>query len=116
MSEHELLQSLLGDDYHLQWAVGHGGMSTVWLADDVRNEREVAIKVLRPEFVSNKEFLARFRNEALASSKINSPQCGAHLRLFGDPRPAWAHHLHHCDGVCARGIPRGPAGAPRSRR
>lgn len=73
MSEHELLQSLLGDDYHLQWAVGHGGMSTVWLADDVRNEREVAIKVLRPEFVSNKEFLARFRNEALASSKINSP-------------------------------------------
>ncbi|TVX78857.1 serine/threonine-protein kinase [Corynebacterium sp. NML180780] len=69
----EALQSLIGDDYQLQWVIGHGGMSTVWLADDPAHDREVALKVLRPEFSSNDEFLARFRNEALAAEGINSP-------------------------------------------
>ncbi|TKW74694.1 MAG: serine/threonine protein kinase, partial [Staphylococcus hominis] len=69
----EELQKLIGDDYQLQWVIGHGGMSTVWLADDPENDREVALKVLRPEFSSNDEFLARFRNEALAAEGINSP-------------------------------------------
>ncbi|MBH5297628.1 serine/threonine-protein kinase [Corynebacterium ulcerans] len=66
------LQALIGDDYRLQWVVGTGGMSTVWLADDTRNQREVAVKVLRPEFSDNNEFLSRFRNEALASENILS--------------------------------------------
>ena len=68
----EDLQQLVGDGYQLQWIIGHGGMSTVWLADDLDREREVAIKVLRPEFSSNAEFLARFRNEALSAQGINS--------------------------------------------
>lgn len=69
---HEQMQALIGSDYRLQWVVGNGGMSTVWLADDVHNDREVAIKVLRPEFSDNNEFLSRFRNEALASENIIS--------------------------------------------
>lgn len=68
----EQLQAQIGDDYHLQWIIGHGGMSTVWLADDIRNEREVAIKVLRPEFSNNDEFLDRFRNEARSAESIES--------------------------------------------
>ena len=68
----EELQKLVGSNYELQWIIGHGGMSTVWLADDHSHEREVAIKVLRPEFSSNAEFLARFRNEALSAQGINS--------------------------------------------
>ena len=67
------LQQLIGSDYQLQWVIGHGVMSTVWLADDVVNEREVALKILRPEYSGNEEFLARFRNEALAAEGINSP-------------------------------------------
>lgn len=66
------LQELIGDDYRLQWIIGHGGMSTVWLADDTVNQREVAIKVLRPEFSDNREFLDRFRNEAIAAESIDS--------------------------------------------
>lgn len=69
----EDLQQLVGDGYQLQWIIGHGGMSTVWLADDVRHEREVALKVLRPEFTANQEFLTRFRNEANSAEGINSP-------------------------------------------
>lgn len=66
------LQNLIGEDYQLQWIIGHGGMSTVWLADDIRNDREVAIKVLRPEFSDNREFLDRFRNEAATAELIDS--------------------------------------------
>lgn len=66
------LQELIGPDYTLQWIVGHGGMSTVWLADDTVNDREVAVKVLRPEFSDNTEFLSRFRNEAQAAENIHS--------------------------------------------
>ena len=68
----EHLQELIGSDYELQWIIGHGGMSTVWLADDTRNDREVAIKVLRPEFSDNHEFLSRFRNEAKSAKSIQS--------------------------------------------
>lgn len=68
----EHLQHLIGDDYQLQWIIGHGGMSTVWLADDVRGDREVALKVLRPEFSDNNEFLSRFQNEAKSAESISS--------------------------------------------
>src|SRR5699024_12602667 len=68
----EPLLSLIGSDYLLQWIIGHGGMSNVWLADDVRNKREVALKVLRPEFSNYEEFLSRFRNEADAAENIDS--------------------------------------------
>ncbi|WJZ01336.1 serine/threonine-protein kinase [Corynebacterium freiburgense] len=67
------LQELIGEDYALQHVIGHGGMSTVWLATDTRTNEEVAVKVLRPEFADNTEFLSRFRNEAQASEGIDSP-------------------------------------------
>ncbi|MCK7642642.1 serine/threonine-protein kinase [Corynebacterium antarcticum] len=68
----ERLQRLIGGDYRLRWVIGHGGMSTVWLATDVRNNRDVAVKILRPEFSDNREFLDRFRNEAASAERINS--------------------------------------------
>lgn len=68
----ERLQNLIGDDYRLQWIIGHGGMSTVWLADDTVHDREVALKILRPEFSDNREFLTRFRNEAETAELIDS--------------------------------------------
>ena len=46
----EHLQALIGSDYELQWVIGHGGMSTVWLADDTRNDREVALRFCARNF------------------------------------------------------------------
>ncbi|WKD58475.1 serine/threonine-protein kinase [Corynebacterium caspium] len=71
-ADRDRLQALIGDAYRLQWVIGHGGMSTVWLADDTIHDREVAIKVLRPEYSNSAEFLERFRNEAAAAQKIHS--------------------------------------------
>ncbi|MFP7365315.1 serine/threonine-protein kinase [Corynebacterium callunae] len=84
----ERLQQLIGDDYRLQWIIGHGGMSTVWLADDVLHDREVAIKVLRPEFSDNREFLSRFRNEAQAAENIDSEHVVATYDYREVPDPA----------------------------
>src|SRR5215204_2675842 len=46
----EQLQSGLADLYQVERELGRGGMATVYLARDLRNDRPVAIKVLHPEF------------------------------------------------------------------
>jgi Tol biopolymer transport system component/tRNA A-37 threonylcarbamoyl transferase component Bud32 len=48
----ERLRASLADRYHLDRELGQGGMATVYLADDLRHERKVAIKVLRPELAA----------------------------------------------------------------
>ncbi|MBB3115989.1 serine/threonine-protein kinase [Corynebacterium bovis] len=66
-------QRLLGDRYDLSWVIGRGGMSTVWLAYDRQEDRDVAVKILRSEYTDNQEFLSRFRQEAEAAETIHSP-------------------------------------------
>ena len=46
------LQSALGDRYRIQRELGRGGMATVYLAQDLRQERLVALKVIHPELAA----------------------------------------------------------------
>ena len=46
------LQSALADRYRLERELGAGGMATVYLAADLKHDRKVAIKVLRPELAA----------------------------------------------------------------
>jgi Tol biopolymer transport system component/tRNA A-37 threonylcarbamoyl transferase component Bud32 len=58
------LQSALADRYRLEREVGAGGMATVYLAEDVRHDRRVALKVLRPELsavIGAERFLAEIK-------------------------------------------------------
>jgi Tol biopolymer transport system component/tRNA A-37 threonylcarbamoyl transferase component Bud32 len=58
------LQSALSDRYRLDREVGAGGMATVYLAEDVRHDRRVAVKVLRPELaavIGAERFLAEIK-------------------------------------------------------
>ena len=57
--------------YRLEEFVGKGGMALVFRANDLRTGHDVAVKVLRPEFNSDAEFLERFQREALAASKMS---------------------------------------------
>ena len=47
-----LLQSAIHDRYTIERELGHGGMAVVFLAHDLKNNRPVAIKVLRPELAA----------------------------------------------------------------
>ncbi|MEO5824864.1 MAG: serine/threonine-protein kinase, partial [Gemmatimonadales bacterium] len=49
MSALERLTAALADRYRVERELGQGGMATVYLAHDIRHDRKVAIKVLRPE-------------------------------------------------------------------
>ncbi|HEY9507918.1 MAG TPA: serine/threonine-protein kinase, partial [Gemmatimonadales bacterium] len=58
------LQTALSDRYQLEREVGAGGMATVYLAHDVRHDRRVALKVLRPELaavIGAERFLAEIK-------------------------------------------------------
>ena len=61
------LQADLADRYVLERELGRGGMATVYLAHDVRHDRRVAVKVLRPELaavIGADRFLAEIRTTA----------------------------------------------------
>ncbi len=60
----------LDNRYELREFIGKGGMALVYRAVDHRTGHDVAVKLLRPEYSTDKEFLERFDREALAASKM----------------------------------------------
>ncbi|MBR6706084.1 MAG: Stk1 family PASTA domain-containing Ser/Thr kinase [Clostridia bacterium] len=60
----------LDDRYELKEQIGHGGMALVYRAVDHRTGHDVAVKILKPEFARDQEFLERFDWEAAAASKM----------------------------------------------
>jgi len=64
MNVFETLQNALADRYTFDREIGSGGMATVYLARDLRNERSVAVKVLKPELgavLGAERFLSEIR-------------------------------------------------------
>src|SRR6266850_6009930 len=52
MTDTVRLKSALADRYRIERELGQGGMATVYLAHDLKHDRKVAIKVLRPELAA----------------------------------------------------------------
>ena len=59
--------------YRLDAVIGHGGMAEVFLAQDPRLKRNVALKVLSPELADEEEFRARFAQESELAASIDHP-------------------------------------------
>ena len=59
--------------YELAQLIGRGGMGEVWLAIDTRNDREVAIKLLARQALTDPELQERFRRECKIAAKIWHP-------------------------------------------
>ena len=73
--------------YRLVERLGAGGMGVVWKAVDTTLDRDVAIKILSPEFANDPDRLARFEREAKLLASLNHPNVAA---VYG---------LHQEDGM-----------------
>ena len=63
-------EKILANRYRLTEQIGMGGMAIVYRAVDLRTGHNVAVKVLRPEYNEDSEFIGRFQREAEAASKM----------------------------------------------
>src|SRR5512144_2685532 len=59
--------------YEVRSAIGAGGMGEVYLAQDTKLDRKVALKVLPAEVAANRDRMRRFVQEAKAASALNQP-------------------------------------------
>jgi len=66
-----LIGKRLNGRYKLLQLIGGGGMANVYLARDIILDRDVAVKVLRLDFVNDELFIKRFRREAQAATSLN---------------------------------------------
>ncbi len=87
------LKAALADRYAIEREIGAGGMATVYLAEDLKHNRKVAVKVLRPDLaaVIGAE---RFLHEIRVTAKLQHP----HIHALHDSGEA--------GGEDGRGMPR----------
>lgn len=64
---------ILGERYEILEKVGCGGMAIVYKAKCQLLNRNVAIKILRDEFIDDEEFIKKFRRESQAAASLSHP-------------------------------------------
>ena len=74
---------ILGGRYRLIELLGEGGMATVFRATDTGLGRDVALKLLRPEYLRDPDFSSRFRQEAQAAASLSHPNV-VHVYDYGE--------------------------------
>ena len=69
----EMIGRLISGRYRMIAPLGEGGMATIWRAIDQQLDREVAVKLLRPQFSADAGFAARFKQEARSAGGLSHP-------------------------------------------
>lgn len=88
----------LGGRYEILEIIGIGGMANVYKARDLIEDRPVAVKILKEEFVSNEEFVRRFKNESKAIAALSHPNIvRVYDVLLSESIPAIV--MEHIDGI-----------------
>ena len=72
MQQQDLSGQILGH-YRLKRPVGYGGMATVYLAEDTKLRRDVAVKIFQPGTGSTQDFFQRFEREAQVLAQLDHP-------------------------------------------
>src|SRR6185369_11078245 len=98
--------------YRILEKLGAGGMGEVYLAEDIKLGRKVAIKVLSQEFTTNRDRLNRFEQEACAASALNHPNILT-IHEVGEDNGAHFIATEYIDGKTLRRHMSGAALEPR---
>jgi serine/threonine-protein kinase len=64
---------MVTDNVRLHRQIGEGGMGTIWVAEHLALETEVAVKFMAPELATHPDAVARFTREAKAAARLRSP-------------------------------------------
>lgn len=91
------LQQSLADRYRIEREVGAGGMATVYLAEDLKHRRKVAIKVLKPDLAASLG-AERFLREIETTANLRHP----HILPLYDSGAAGDALL--CHAICRRRV------------
>lgn len=84
--------------YQILETIGGGGMANVYKAHDVILNRTVAVKVLRPQFSDDEEFIRRFRREAQAATSLSHPNV-VNIYDVGEERNVYYIVMEYVDGL-----------------
>ncbi|MFD0851375.1 protein kinase, partial [Actinomadura adrarensis] len=68
-----LVGQVLDGRYRIESKVARGGMATVYMAQDIRLDRTVAIKVMHAGLATDDDFVRRFIGEAKAAAALSNP-------------------------------------------
>lgn len=88
----------LGGRYEIQKMIGVGGMSYVYKAYDNIDDRAVAVKILKEEYLHNEEFTRRFKNESKAIAILSHPNIVRVLDVHFDERLQYIV-MEYIDGI-----------------
>jgi len=87
--------------YRIVSKIGAGGMGEVYLAEDTRLHRKVALKILPVDLAANKDRMRRFEQEAQAAAALNHPNI-AHIYEIGESGGVNFIAMEFVDGVTLR--------------
>ncbi len=90
--------TMLGGRYEVIELIGTGGMANVYKAVDRKLNREVAIKVLKEEYSSNKNFVSKFKAEAQAAAGLMHPNI-VNVYDVGDENGLYYFVMELVDGI-----------------
>jgi beta-lactam-binding protein with PASTA domain/serine/threonine protein kinase len=98
-----LVGTLVDNRYAVRSKLARGGMSTVYLATDLRLERDVALKVLHPHLATDETFLDRLGREAKAAAKLSHAHVVGVLDQGNDGQTAYLV-MEHIKGHTLRDV------------
>ena len=87
--------------YEIVASLGAGGMGEVYLAEDLRLHRKVALKILPSEMAVNGDRMRRFKQEATAAAALNHPNI-AHIYEIGESDGTNFIAMEFVEGVTLR--------------
>src|SRR6266851_4925556 len=87
--------------YEIRSKIGAGGMGEVYLADDTRLHRKVALKILPTDLAANQDRMRRFEQEAIAAAALNHPNI-ATIHEIGESDGTNFIAMEFIDGVTLR--------------
>ena len=97
----DLTGRVLAGRYRLLAPIGAGASGRVYVADDVRLRRRVAVKVLHAALAEDAGFLRRFRAEAQVAASLQPPERDGGLRLGRRRRAVHGARAAHAAAACA---------------